>query len=600
MEKSLLLGCPVCGTKLDIGNMKTRLEIVCDNFWGKKFCFCSKNCKRHFFEDPKIAYFSMEIGITNDIPTYSGGLGVLAGDIVKASADLKLQMVALTLVSRKGYFNQKITNTGEQQESPNIWDPSKTLFRVPKTVTIILESRSVEIQAWLYEHRSQNGGLIPILFLDTDLENNTPEDRQITDYLYGGDKKYRLKQEIVLGIGGTRILEALSFKISKYHMNEGQSALLTLELLKKNNLNSQKVQNQCVFTTHTPIEAAFDQFSYELFQELLGNQYMLSTVKQYAGQDNLNMTYLALNLSKYVNGVSKAHMNYSRKIFPGHHIRSVTNGVHSFTWTCKFFRELYDKYIPSWANEPVLLVRASEIPNREIWNTHMKAKNTLINLIKNTNSVSLDPNVLTIGFARRATGYKRSTLIFSRIQKLIEINNRGKIQMVFAGKAHPRDVEGKQLIKRIFQYAKELKDQIKIVYLENYDMQIASKLTSGVDVWLNTPIPPMEASGTSGMKAAHNGVINFSILDGWWIEGCIEGVTGWGIGPHPSELVRVDERRKRELNDLYSKLEYLIVPTFYTNRDAWITLMKNSIAKLAYYFQTQGVLKRYITEAYLL
>ncbi len=600
MEKSLLLGCPVCGTKLDIGNMKTRLEIVCDNFWGKKFCFCSKNCKRHFFEDPKIAYFSMEIGITNDIPTYSGGLGVLAGDIVKASADLKLQMVALTLVSRKGYFNQKITNTGEQQESPNVWDPSKTLFRVPKTVTIILEGRSVEIQAWLYEHRSQNGGLIPILFLDTDLENNTPEDRQITDYLYGGDKKYRLKQEIVLGIGGTRILEALSFKISKYHMNEGQSALLTLELLKKNNLNSQNVQNQCVFTTHTPIEAAFDQFSYELFQELLGNQYMLSTVKQYAGQDNLNMTYLALNLSKYVNGVSKAHMNYSRKLFPGHHIRSVTNGVHSFTWTCRFFRELYDKYIPSWANEPVLLVRASEIPNREIWNTHMKAKNALINLIKNTNSVSLDPNVLTIGFARRATGYKRSTLIFSRIQKLIEINHKGKIQMVFAGKAHPRDVEGKQLIKRIFQYAEELKDQIKIVYLENYDMQIASKLTSGVDVWLNTPIPPMEASGTSGMKAAHNGVINFSILDGWWIEGCIEGVTGWGIGPHPSELVNVNERKKRELNDLYSKLEYLIVPTFYKNRDTWITLMKNSIAKLAYYFQTQGVLKRYITEAYLL
>ena len=600
MEKSLLLGCPVCGTKLDIGNMKTRLEIVCDDFWGKKFCFCSKNCKRHFFEDPKIAYFSMEIGITNDIPTYSGGLGVLAGDIVKASADLKLQMVALTLVSRKGYFKQKITKEGEQQESPNNWDPSKSLLRVPKTATITLEGRSVEIQAWLYEHRSQNGGLVPILFLDTDLETNTPEDRKITDYLYGGDKKYRLKQEIVLGIGGTRILEALSFKISKYHMNEGQSALLTLELLTKNNLNSEKVQNQCVFTTHTPIEAAFDQFSYTLFQELLGNQFMLSTVKQYAGQDNLNMTYLALNLSKYVNGVSKAHMNYSQKIFPGHHIRSVTNGVHSFTWTCGFFRELYNKYIPSWVNEPVLLVRASEIPNTEVWNAHMKAKKILFDYIKNTTSTSLDPNVLTIGFARRATGYKRSTLIFSRIQKLVEINNRGKIQMVFAGKAHPRDVEGKQLIKRIIQYATELKDQIKIVYLENYDMQIASKLTSGVDVWLNTPIPPMEASGTSGMKAAHNGVINFSVLDGWWVEGCIEGITGWGIGPHPSELISVEERRDRELNDLYSKLEYLIVPTYYTNRDAWITLMKNSISKLAYYFQTKGVLKRYITEAYLL
>lgn len=600
MEKSLLLGCPVCGTKLDVENLKTRLEIVCDSFWGKELCFCSKNCKKHFFEDPKIAYFSMEIGIINDIPTYSGGLGVLAGDIVKASADLKLDMVAITLVSRKGYFKQKLTSNGDQLEEPDNWDPTETLFKIPKTATVTIENRPVEIQAWLYEYRSPTGGLIPIFFLDTDLESNSPEDRRITDYLYGGDKKYRLKQEIVLGIGGTRILENLSIKVSKYHMNEGQSALLTLELLKKNNLDSEEVQNKCVFTTHTPIEAAFDQFSYDLFQELLGNQYMLSTVKQYASQENLNMTYLALNLSKYVNGVSKAHMNYSQKIFPGHYIRSVTNGVHSFSWTCRFFRQLYDKYIPSWANEPVLLVRASEIPNLEIWNAHLKAKNSLFNFIKTKKNVVLDPNVLTIGFARRATGYKRSTLIFSNLQKLLEISKKGKIQMVFAGKAHPRDIEGKILIKEIYRYTKELENQIKIVYLENYDMSIASKLTSGVDVWLNTPIPPMEASGTSGMKAAHNGVINFSILDGWWIEGCIEGVTGWGIGPHPSELVNVEDRRKKELTDLYSKLEYLIVPTYYKNRDRWITLMKNSISKIAYYFQTQGVVKRYITEAYLL
>jgi len=600
LEKALLLGCPVCGTKLDIGNMRTRLEIVCDSFWGKDFYFCSKNCKNHFFEDPKIAYFTMEIGIINEIPTYSGGLGILAGDIVKASADLKLDMVAVTLVSRKGYFKQKITSDGDQQEQPDEWDPSKSLFKIPKTTTIMIARRPVKIQAWLYEYRSPTGGLIPIFFLDTDIEGNSPEDRKITDHLYGGNKKYRLKQEIVLGIGGTRILDALSLKISKYHMNEGQSALLTLELLKKNNLDCDKVQNQCVFTTHTPIEAAFDQFSYELFQELLGNQFMLSTVKQYAGQENLNMTYLALNLSKYVNGVSKAHMTYSKKIFPGHHIRSVTNGVHSFTWTCNFFRQLYDKYIPSWANEPVLLVRASEIPNIEVWNAHKNAKKNLFELIEKQTSLILDPQVLTIGFARRATGYKRSTLIFSKIDRLKEITKKGKLQFVFAGKAHPRDVEGKQLIKSIYGYAKELEDQIKIIYLENYDMSLASKLTSGVDVWLNTPIPPMEASGTSGMKAAHNGVINFSILDGWWIEGCIEGVTGWGIGPHPSELVNLEERRKRELSDLYSKLEYLIIPTYYEKRDLWINLMKNSISKIAYYFQTQGVIKRYITEAYLL
>ena len=305
-------------------------------------------------------------------------------------------------------------------------------------------------------------------------------------------------------------------------MNEGHSALLTLELLRDNNMDSEKVQNLCVFTTHSPVEAAFDQFSYSLVEELLGKEYLLSTVKRYAGQDNLNMTYLALNLSKYVNGVSNAHMEYSKKLFPGHYIRSVTNGVHSYTWTCRHFRELFDKYIPGWINEPVLLVRANEIPNHEVWDAHMMAKTSLIKFVKNNTGVELDPQVLTIGFARRATGYKRSTLVFSDLHRLSDINSRGKIQMVFAGKAHPRDEDGKRLIKEIYNYATTLKDQIKIVYLENYDMNIAAMLTSGVDVWLNTPIPPMEASGTSGMKAAHNGVVNFSILDGWWVEGCVE------------------------------------------------------------------------------
>ena len=323
-------------------------------------------------------------------------------------------------------------------------------------------------------------------------------------------------------------------------------------------------------------------------------------VKQYAGQDNLNMTYLALNLSKYVNGVSKSHMEYSRKLFPGHYIRSVTNGVHSYTWTCPFFRELFDKYIPSWANEPILLVRALEIPNHEVWAAHVKAKKSLIEFVEKSAGARLDPDVLTIGFARRATGYKRATLIFSDLHRLLDVNRRGKIQMVFAGKAHPRDIEGKRMIKAIFDYAQKLNDEIKIVYLENYDMEIAGRLTSGVDVWLNTPIPPMEASGTSGMKAAHNGVINFSVLDGWWVEGCVEGVTGWSIGPHPKDFVTEEERREGELHDLYSKLEYLIAPTFYNQRDAWITLMKNSIGRVAHYFQIQWVMRRYITEAYII
>ena len=576
------------------------MRITYDTFGGKKYCFCSKNCRRHFKEDPRIAYFSMEIGISNDIPSYSGGLGVLAGDIVKASADLRLQMVALTLASRKGYFRQKLSERGEQQELPDEWDPSKILFLMPETAKVTIEGREVKVQAWLYEYQSPTGGTVPILFLDTDVEGNAPEDRRITDFLYGGDKRYRLKQEIVLGIGGVKILKNLGYKIRKYHMNEGHSALLTFELLKENNMDSEKVQNTCVFTTHTPIEAAFDQFSYSLVEEVLSKEHMLSIMKQYAGQDNLNMTYLALNLSKYVNGVSKSHMEYSRKLFPGHYIRSVTNGVHSFTWTCQCFRELYDKYIPGWATEPVLLVRAMDIPNREVWDTHMLAKNKLLAFVEKSTHVKLDPEVLTIGFARRATGYKRSTLIFSNLHRLLDVNRRGKMQMVFAGKAHPRDEEGKKLIKAIYDYADKLKDEIKIVYLENYDMEIAAKLTSGVDVWLNTPIPPMEASGTSGMKAAHNAVVNFSVLDGWWLEGCIEGVTGWSIGPHPKELVTETERREVELHDLYSKLEYLIVPTFYGHRDTWISLMKNSIARIAHYSQIQWVMRRYITEAYII
>ena len=600
MDTLCSLRCPVCGTQIDPTNALTRMQITYDTFGGKRYCFCSKNCRHHFIEDPKIAYFSMEIGITKNIPTYSGGLGVLAGDIVKASADLKLQMVALTLASRKGYFRQKLTESGEQQEFPDEWDPAESLFLMPKTATVKIEGREVKVQAWLHEYQSPTGGMVPILFLDTDVEGNAPEDREITDYLYGGDKRYRFKQEIVLGIGGVKLLKELSFKVRKYHMNEGHSALLTFELLRKNSMDAEKVQNLCVFTTHTPIEAAFDQFSYNMVEEVLGTEYLMSTVKQYASQDSLNMTYLALNLSKYVNGVSKSHMEYSRKLFPGHYIRSVTNGVHSYTWTCPFFRELFDKYIPSWANEPILLVRALEIPNHEVWAAHVKAKTSLLEFVEKSSGVKLDPEVLTIGFARRATGYKRSTLIFSDLHRLLDVNRKGKLQMVFAGKAHPRDVDGKRLIKEIFDYAAKLKDELKIVYLENYDMDIASRLTSGVDVWLNTPIPPMEASGTSGMKAAHNGVINFSVLDGWWVEGCVEGVTGWSIGPHPKDLVTEAERREVELHDLYSKLEYLIAPTFYGHRDAWITLMKNSIARIAHYFQIQWVMRRYITEAYII
>ena len=541
----------------------------------------------------------MEIGVRNDMPTYSGGLGVLAGDVIRSSADLMVPMVAVALVSRKGYLRQKLTASGEQHESAEEWNPEKILELAPKQVEVNIEGRIVRVQAWIYEHKSVIGGTVPILFLDTDVAGNETSDRTITDTLYGGDDRYRLKQEAILGIGGGRMLEALGYKISKYHMNEGHAALLALELLQRFDYDIEKVRKRCVFTTHTPIDAAFDRWPYELVGQVIGREFPVGLIKELGGEEKLNMTLLAFTLSGFQNGVTKAHTKYSMKLFPHYNIRAITNGVHTHTWTSQSFHEVYDRYIPGWASEPELLVRIDKAPACEIWAAHTTNKKNLMAFLKEKTGVEMDPDALTLGFARRATGYKRPTFVFSDVTRLREINKNHPLQFVFSGKAHPKDTSGKDAIKQIFWHKEELKDAIKIVYLENYDMNIAAKLTSGVDVWLNTPYPPMEASGTSGMKAAHNGVLNFSVLDGWWIEGCIEGVTGWGIGPTPEEVVSDDERRRREVEDLFSKLKYVIAPKFYGDRDSWIELMKNSIGKVAYYFNTDRMMRRYITDAYL-
>jgi len=590
----MLVKDPVCGMPLDPS--KTQFTT---NFLSRQYYFDSEYCMSSFIEGAKIAYFSMEIGINTDMPTYSGGLGVLAGDVIRSSADLRIPLVAVTLISKKGYLKQKITPDGWQIESPDEWDPSMFMKLLPETATIRIVGRDVRIGVWVYEQESLTGGTIPVLFLTTDVEGNAKEDREITDFLYGGDEKYRLRQEIVLGIGGLRILEALKINVKKYHMNEGHSSLLTLELLKNNDLNADKVKNLCVFTTHTPVVAAFDKFSYDMISEVLETEVPEEILKDYGGYDRLNMTLLALNLSKYTNGVTEAHMEYSRKLFPGYHIQEITNGVHSYTWTCLYFKALFDKYIPRWANEPELLVRVDTIPDEELWEAHLKAKQDLLDFVHGKTLTQMDINTLTIAYARRATEYKRATMIFSDLEKLREIQKQGRIQLIFAGKAHPKDEVGKSLIKDIYNYKDQLKKEIDIVYLENYSMEMAGKLVSGADIWLNTPLPPFEASGTSGMKAAHNGVNNFSVLDGWWIEGCVEGLTGWAIGPLPDQISDEQERRKREIADLYNKLEYLIIPKFYQQRDDWIGMMKNSIGKVAYYFNSHRMMRRYATDAYL-
>jgi starch phosphorylase len=541
----------------------------------------------------------MEIGLDNNFHTYSGGLGVLAGDVIKSSADLKIPLVGVTLVSKKGYLKQEIRE-GKQIDHPDDWTPSQYMTELPKQVELKIENRSVKVKAWLYDYQSPRGSLVSVVFLDTDVEGNTPEDREITSFLYGGDIEYRLKQEIVLGIGGVKMLKAADFNIRKYHMNEGHSSLLTLELLRNNGKEVDAVRDFCIFTTHTPVAAGHDKFSYDLVQRLLGDVVPLETLKALGGQDQLNMTLLALNTSKYVNGVAKRHQEFSLSLFPGYKISAVTNGVHSFRWTCECFRKLYDRYLPGWANEPELMVRVDCIPDEEIWLAHIEAKEQLMRFVRERSGEQFDPNVLTLGFARRATGYKRATLLFSNLKRLEDINKRvGKVQVIFAGKAHPNDWMGKRLIEEIYEMKEHLKDIMKVLYLENYDMEMASNLTSGVDVWLNTPLPPFEASGTSGMKAAHNGVINFSVLDGWWVEGCIEGITGWAIGPDPKENLEEAERRHREITQLYDKLEYLLIPKFYRNRDDWIHMMKNSVGKVAYYFNSHRMMRRYATEAYL-
>lgn len=520
------------------------------------------NSCKPYIQTQRIAYFSMEIGLQAEIPTYSGGLGVLAGDTIKSAADLDIPLVAVTLLYRKGYFKQSFDPHGWQLESDIEWSPGRYMQLLSPKALVTIEERDVKIQAWLYVVKSPSGGKVPILFLDTDIPGNDERDRKLTNHLYGGDQITRFKQEIILGIGGARILRVLNFSIKKYHMNEGHAALLATELLNTTRVPLQhtadddlagvcrQVNEQCIFTTHTPVEAGHDRFPYDLAARLLPPEVSLETLKRFAGQEDLNMTLLALNLSQYVNGVAKRHGQVSQTMFPGFTIHAITNGIHPFTWCSPFFVHLFDRYLPGWANEPEMLVRIDNVSDAEIWDAHCGAKALFFQHVKEITGTELDPELLTIGFARRAATYKRGDLIFGDIERLLEIGG-GKLQFIFGGKAHPKDNEGKEVIQRIIQQAERMRGKISLVYLENYNMDLASRFIPGVDLWLNNPMRPLEASGTSGMKAALNGVPNFSVLDGWWIEGHIEGVTGWAIGPPPSQVEQEGERAGKDLEDMY-------------------------------------------------
>lgn len=559
-----------------------------------------------FVNSTRIAYFSMEIALTNDIPTYAGGLGVLAGDTLQSAADLDLPMVGVTLVSRAGYFQQKIDELGRQIELPDVWEPSAHTELGCAKVSVQIEGRSVWVGAWIYRIIGQGGAQVPVILLDTDLPENIPEDREITHFLYGKDAEYRLKQEVVLGLGGVRMLNALGFNVRKYHLNEGHSAFLALELLnhhvyQKRDLhpgesfyNTPHVRSQCIFTTHTPVEAGQDQFDYEMVERITHGDFMnTKELRKLAGDGRLNMTRLALNLSEYVNGVAKSHAEVSKKMFPDYEVHAITNGVHPSRWTTSFFAEIYDNFFPGWRHEPALLSRIDQVPDLLISSAHMKAKQVLFDRIKAYSGKALDINIPTLGFARRMTAYKRPDIIFADLERLRALYRKSPFQIVFAGKAHPNDNVGKQLIEQIHLHIRELAEDIPVVYLPAYDMQLAFEVVSGVDVWLNAPLRPLEASGTSGMKAAFNGVPSLSVLDGWWLEGHIEGITGWAIGDSQ------DAVNGGDAVSLYEKLEKVVLPLYQDNQTGWISVMKGAIGRNASIFNTHRMIRRYVSDAYI-
>lgn len=555
-----------------------------------------------------VAYFSMEVGLEPGIPTYSGGLGILAGDTLRSAADLGVPMIGVTLLHRKGYFRQELDAQGNQIERPDIWNPEKILEPMELKVTMTIEGRPVQVRAWRYRLRGLSGHIVPVYFLDTSLPENSPFDQTLTHHLYGGDEYYRLCQEVILGIGGIALLSALGLQENMvYHMNEGHSALLTLALLERQTqaktrqahteADVEAVRQHCVFTTHTPVPAGHDQFPWELVRRVLGlERATLLEATDCCIHGNLNMTYLALRFARYINGVAMRHGEVSTGMFPDYPIDAITNGVHAPTWTSPAFAVLFDRRIPEWRQDNFYLRYAIGISLKEIQEAHARVKKELLGEVERRSGVRLPENVLTIGFARRATTYKRQDLLFFDPERLRGIaRGVGPLQVIYGGKAHPCDEGGKEMIRRVFAAAAILGDAVPVVYLENYDMALGKLICAGVDLWLNTPLRPQEASGTSGMKAALNGVPSLSVLDGWWIEGHVENVTGWSIGGDSEPL----RDPVSDATSLYDKLEKIIVPLYYGNPSAYASIRRFAIALNGSFFNTQRMVSQYVANAYL-
>ena len=553
-----------------------------------------------------VAYFSMDVAVDSKIPTYSGGLGVLAGDMLRSAADLEIPMIAVSLIHRKGYFEQRLDSRGNQMESPADWTPETHLERLSPTVSVMIEGRAVRVGAWKYVFTGLTGHSVPLIFLDTDLEENSPADRGLTDFLYGGDQRYRLCQEAILGLGGVAMLRALDHAdIRVFHMNEGHSALVTLALLEElagkrsekriSETEVEAVRQRCAFTTHTPVPAGHDRFQTDLVYQVLGDRRADALAQLQLLNGSLNMTELALRLSGFVNAVSMRHAEVSRSMFPDYDIAAITNGVHATTWTAAPLAALYDRYLGDWRSDNNYFRYAMGIPRAEIRHAHEQAKLELLRQVRWLTGSQLDEKVFTIGFARRATGYKRGDLLFSNLERLKQIARQaGPIQLIYAGKAHPRDEGGKEIIRRIFEAAALLAKDVRVVYSGKLRYGFGKVALLRGRYWLNTPLRPQEASGTSGMKAALNGVPSLSVLDGWWIEGHVEGVTGWSIG----DAEETENDSTAEAASLYEKLERVILPLYYKEADQFAQVMRSAIALNGSFFNTERMVSQYVRHAY--
>lgn len=625
-----------------------------EDYMASKNTWFSNNYQEN--KNDLIAYFSAEYGLDRTIPIYSGGLGILSGDHLKSASDLGIPLVAVGLLYKNGYFHQKINGYGNQEsEYHNIElgnlpiNPAKDENGEEIEIYVKIEKRNVHLKVWQI-----NVGRIKLYLLDSDIEKNAPQDRELTLRLYGGDQEMRIKQEIILGMGGTNLLtRALKLKPTVYHMNEGHSAFLILELI-KNIIKEKQVSfevakdiasSKTVFTTHTPVPAGNDIFPTQLVEKYFKDfwprigldreEFLKLGMKPCTElEPGFNMGILALKVVGKKNGVSKLHGAVSRELFGDvwpeiaaneSPITYVTNGIHTCSWLAPNLKKLYNKYlIPYWQDkiyDDEVWEKIEDIPNEELWEIHKQRKEKLLNLVKaNTTerlkragygyeqiseiTSKLNPNALTIGFARRFATYKRATLIFKDLERITQIlNNQEKpVQLIFAGKAHPADKEGQDLIKRIHEISMMPQFKGKIFLLENYNISMSKYLISGVDVWLNNPRRPMEASGTSGQKASVNGVINFSVLDGWWAEGYNQQ-NGWTIGTN-AEYDSYEIQDSADSQSMYQTLEEKIIPTYYKQNEkgiseTWMKIMKNSIISTGGKYSTSRMLVDYTNNLYM-